>query len=138
MSDATRLEPPLDHELETFWDATRDKTLVLPRCRSCAARFWYPRPTCPSCLSDDIEWLASTGAGEVYAVSVMHRPANPLMADRVPYAVVLVDLDDGVRVLSNMVGVDVADVRIGMRVSLTWEALSDGRHLWLFEPTTGT
>jgi hypothetical protein len=53
-----------------------------------------------------------------------------------PYAVVLVDLDDGVRLMSSTTGVDPARVQIGMRVSLTWEALSDGRHLWLFEPAT--
>ena len=131
---ATRIEPPLDPDLTAFWDGTREQKLLIPTCRDCGTPFWYPRPTCPRCLGSDIDWLESAGAGEVAAVSVMHRPANPLMVDRVPYAVVLVDLADGVRLMSNMVGVDTLDVTVGMRVRLTWEALSDGRHLWLFEP----
>lgn len=128
MSDATktRMEPPLDPELATFWDGTRDQTLLIPHCHDCGRAFWYPRTTCPACLSEHLDWRPAAGTGEVHAVSVMHRGA--------PYAVVLVDLDEGVRLMSNMVGVDPVDVRIGMRVRLTWEALSDGRHLWLFEP----
>jgi uncharacterized OB-fold protein len=139
----TRIEPPLDPDLQVFWDGTREQQLLVPRCRSCGNAFWYPRPTCPHCLSADIEWTASGGTGAVAAVSVMHRPANPLMADKVPYAVVLVDLDgptgpDGtrVRVMSNTVGIDATDVTVGMRVALTWEPLTDGRNLWLFEPAS--
>jgi len=129
MTDAatrTRMEPPEDPELQTFWDGTRRQELLIPHCTDCGRAFWYPRITCPACLSENIDWRASAGAGEVHAVSVMHRVT--------PYAVVLVDLDDGVRLMSNIVGVDAVDVTVGMRVRLTWEALSDGRHLWLFEP----
>ena len=130
MTDAakapTRFEPPLDPELATFWDGTREQTLLIPTCRACGKAFWYPRVTCPSCLSEDLDWRPSTGVGEVHAVSVMHRGT--------PYAVVIVDVEEGVRLMSNMTGVDPTDVHVGMRVRLTWEALSDGRHLWLFEP----
>jgi uncharacterized OB-fold protein len=119
--------PPLDADLATFWDGTREQQLLLPHCRSCSSVFWYPRPTCPRCLSADLEWTPSSGRGEVYAVSVMARSEDP-------YAVVLVDLDDGVRLMSNMVETDAADVRVGQRVELTWEALEDGRNLWLFRP----
>ena len=140
MTDTTatpaRIEPPLDPDLRTFWEGTREKQLLIPTCRSCGKAFWYPRPTCPHCLSADIDWRPSTGAGEVAAVSVMHRPANPFMSDKVPYAVVLVDLDDGVRLMSNTTGVDATAVTVGMRVSLTWEPLTDGRNLWLFEPAS--
>lgn len=137
MSDTTaptRFEPPADRDLQPFWDGTREQQLLIPTCRACGKSFWYPRPTCPHCLSADIDWRPSAGTGEIAAVSVMYRPANPMMADKVPYAVVLVDLDDGVRVMSNMVEIDATDVRVGMRVELVWEALTDGRHLWLFRP----
>lgn len=137
MTEMTRIEPPADPDLETFWAATREQKLLLPWCRSCERPFWYPRPTCPYCLGDEIDWRPSRGAGEVHAVSVMHRPANPLMSDKVPYAVVLVELDEGVRLMSNMVGVDATSVAIGMRVQVTWEALTDGRHVWLFQPSSG-
>jgi uncharacterized protein len=65
----------------------------------------------------------------------MHRPGNPMMASRVPYAVVLVDLEEGVRLLSNVMD-DATEVRVGMPVTVTWEPMSDGRHLPLFELAT--
>ena len=135
MTDATRtrMEPPADPELSTFWEGTKERQLLLPRCTDCGTTFWHPRTTCPACLSDRLEWRPSVGTGAVHAVSVMSRPER--------YAVVLVDLDapegpdgQGVRLMSNAVGIDPDDVTVGMRVRLTWEELSDGRHLWLFEP----
>ena len=128
MTDATRtrMEPPADPELSTFWDGTKEQKLLLPHCTACGTTFWHPRTTCPACLSEQLEWRPSVGTGTVYAVSVMYRPEK--------YPVVLVDLDDDVRIMSNMVGIEPEDVTVGMRVKLTWEELSDGRHLWLFEP----
>ena len=118
------MEPLVDPELTTFWDGTREQQLLIPHCNACGSAFWYPRATCPVCLSEDLDWRVSAGTGEVHAVSVMARGDDP-------YAVVLVDLDEGVRLMSNTT---VPDVEVGARVRLTWEALEDGRHLWLFEP----
>lgn len=131
-----RIEPPVTEEAEAFWSATERRELVLPWCTSCERPFWYPRPVCPRCLRPDIEWRPASGRGEVYAVSVMHRPAHPGMADRVPYAVALVHLEEGVRLLSNVVDVDPADVHVGMPVAVTWEPMSDGRNLPVFAPAT--
>jgi uncharacterized OB-fold protein len=64
----------------------------------------------------------------------MHKPGSPFMADAVPYVVALVDLREGARVMTNVVGCDPGDVRVGMAVSLDWEPLSDGRHLAVFRP----
>lgn len=135
-----RFEPPVTEEAEAFWDATRRRELVLPWCTRCGRAFWYPRPVCPRCLDPHLEWRPASGRGAVYAVSVMHRPAHPGMADRVPYAVALVDLDEGVRMLSNLVDVDIhsGEAQVGMAVTVTWEPLSDGRHLPVFSPAPAT
>ena len=69
----------------------------------------------------------------MHAVVVEHRPPSPFDDDQ-PYAVALVDLDEGVRMVTNIVGCPPMDVRAGMTVHVTWEPLSDGRHLPLFEP----
>lgn len=130
---AERPEPPISPVTEPFWDATREQRLVLQWCRSCATPIWYPRDFCPGCLGTDIEWRASTGTGSVYAVTVEHRPQDPRLADRAPYAVALVDLDDGVRLLSNVVGGDPLGVSVGAPVEVAWEPLSDGRHLPVFQ-----
>lgn len=125
--------PPSDDALG-FWEATKDRRFVLPWCASCGTPFWHPRAACPSCLSPDIEWRDASGRGTVYAVSVMHQAALPQLADRVPYAVALIDLAEGPRMMSNVIGCPADDVRVGMAVELTWEALPDGRHFPQFQP----
>ncbi|MEW6776017.1 MAG: OB-fold domain-containing protein [Bdellovibrionota bacterium] len=117
-----------------FWEATKNKKLLLQWCARCERPIHYPREFCPHCLSTELSWRESAGHGTVYAVSVMHKPGNPMMAVRVPYAVVLVDLDDGVRLLSNVAGCKPEDVRVGMKVRVAWEELPEGRHLPVFEP----
>lgn len=129
-----RLEPPVTPVSQPFWEATRDRRLLVQWCTDCDRPIFYPREVCPSCLGTDLEWRPSAGTGTVYAVSVQHRPANPTMADRVPYVVALIDLDDGIRLLSNVVGCDPGEVAIGQPVEVTWELLSDGRHLPQFQP----
>jgi uncharacterized protein len=129
----TRFEPPVSDDTEAFWEATRDKRLVLQWCTTCDKAIFYPRAACPGCLGDTLEWRTSAGIGRVHAVSVQHKAANPFMADRVPYAVALVDLDEGVRLMTNIVGCDPEEVTVDMAVSVTWEPLTDGRHLPLFE-----
>lgn len=129
-----RFEPPESPAAAPFWQGTREQKLLLQWCRPCAAPIFFPREACPACLGVDLDWRESTGEGEVYACSVMHRAGNRQMQDRVPYVVALVDLDEGVRMMSNVVGCAPGAVRVGMRVRVTWEALSDGRALPLFEP----
>jgi uncharacterized OB-fold protein len=129
-----RLEPPISDAARPFWEATKQRRLVLQWCRACEAPVHYPREACPRCLGTEFEWREASGRGEVYSASVMHRPGNPAMADRVPYVVALVDLEEGVRLMSNVVGCAPEEVRVGLPVQVTWEPLSDGRALPLFEP----
>jgi uncharacterized OB-fold protein len=112
-----------------FWDATRDQQLTLQWCDACDQPIHYPRPRCPRCLGTTLSWRAARGTGTVYAVSVMHQAGNPMMESRVPYAVALIDLDEGARMLSNVVGIDPDEVAVGARVHVTWEPMADGRHL---------
>jgi uncharacterized OB-fold protein len=117
-----------------FWDATRREELALPWCTACDAPFWYPRETCPRCLSSASEWRSASGAGAVHAVSVEHRPGPGRSPDDGPYAVALVDLPEGVRIMSNVVGCEPDDVVVGMALRLAWRPLPDGRNLPQFTP----
>jgi uncharacterized OB-fold protein len=130
----SRIEPPSSELTAPFWEATRDRTLLVQWCRSCEEPIFYPREVCPRCLGTDLEWRSSSGAGVIYAASVQHRPATPVMSDRVPYVVALVDLDDGIRLMSNLVDCDPADAVPGTSVEVCWEPLSDGRNLPQFRP----
>lgn len=129
----TRFEPPASEAGQPFWDASRNQRFTLPYCTECGAPHWYPREVCPSCHADTIEWREASGTGTVYAVSVQHKPANPMMADRVPYAVALVELAEGPRMMSNVVGVPADEVAVGQSVAVAWEPMTDGRHLPVFE-----
>ncbi len=133
MTERTRFEPPVSEEAEPFWAATREKRLVLPWCRSCEHPVWYPRDFCPRDLSTDLEWRPASGRGVVHAASVMPKPGNPAMSGREPYVVALVELEEGVRLMTNVVGGDPWTVAVGDPVHLAWEPLSDGRHLYVFE-----
>ena len=137
MVAATRMEPPVTDTSQPFWDATKDKRFLVQWCVDCRQPVFYPREVCPSCMGSDLEWRESTGRGVLYAVTVEYKPQNPAMAERAPYAVALVDLDDGIRMLSNVVGCPPEEITVGMPVQVTWEELSDGRHLPLFEPLGG-
>ena len=126
-----RFEPPASELTEPFWEATRRRELLLQWCGACDAVVHYPREVCPACLGTDLEWRPASGRGTVYATSVMHKPAHPGLADRVPYTVALVDLEEGARLMTNIVG---GDAPVGTTVVVTWEELSDGRALPLFSP----
>jgi uncharacterized protein len=135
---ATRFEPPVGAESGPYWEATRQGTLLVQWCTACDRGIFYPRAFCPFCATpaSSLEWRTATGRGTVYAAVVEHRPeaAGAAFSVGKPYCVALIDLDEGVRMLSNVVGCPPDDVHSGMAVSVTWEPLSDGRQLALFEP----
>lgn len=127
-----RVSPPISPEAEPFWDATRDRRLLIQWCTSCDRGIHFPRAACPNCLGDVFDHRVSTGVGVVYACSTMTAPGNPSMAGREPYVVALVDLEEGVRMLTNVVGGDAASASSGDPVHVAWEPLDDGRHLPVF------
>lgn len=93
--------PIVDTESEPFWTAARDGKLLVKRCKACNAVHYYPRGYCPSCLSDQTEWLECSRRGTVYSYSVVHQNPAPPFKDLCPYGVVLVDLEEGPRMMVN-------------------------------------
>ena len=131
-----RIEPPVTPLAEPYWNATRRNELVAQRCQDCDRFVWYPREACPGCLSADLEWAPLSGAGTIYTFNVMRKPGNPMMGDEVPYVVALVDLDEGIRMTTNLVGTELGSLRCDQRVQIDWSVeLSDGRHLPVFRTT---
>ena len=127
-----RLQPPISDAAVGFWDATRQLQLVLQWCDDCDRAIHFPREACPSCLGDRLAFRPAAGTGTVYACSTMPAPGNPSMAGRAPYVVALVDLPEGVRMLTSIVGDGALDVLVGDAVTVAWEPLVDGRHLPVF------
>jgi uncharacterized protein len=117
--------PAVTPELQPFFDAAKRHELVVQRCRSCGATRFPARPTCAHCLSGEAEWVRVGGRGTVFTYNVMHQVYHPAFAPEVPYTVVLIQLDEGPKMISNLIGVAPEDIRIGMRVEVVFEDLND-------------
>jgi hypothetical protein len=122
-------------ETRPFWEAARRHQLVLPRCRACGRLHYHPRAACPFCLSGDLDWQPVSGRGRLTTFTVVHRglPNFPL---GVPYVLAIVELDEGPRMMTNLVGVepDPARLRIGMRVEVAFADVSEQIALPHFRP----
>lgn len=112
MSDLPTLAPPYNPEAEPFWTAAAAGRLVLPRCDACGHHIWYPRSWCPVCGSDAVTWVELSGRGTVYACTVLHKAMGP-WAEAAPFVVAYVELDEGPRMLTNVVSDDPTQVRVG-------------------------
>jgi uncharacterized protein len=129
-----RMEPPVTETSEPFWEATKERRLILQWCLACDKAIFFPRDNCPLCLSSALEWRPASGYGVVASVTVETSSPNPTVAGGDPYAVALVDLDEGVRMMTNIVGCPPGEVAVDQAVQVTWVPLADGRHLPQFEP----
>jgi uncharacterized OB-fold protein len=121
MSEAKRPLPNL-HEMDSraFWEATREHELRYQECSDCGTVVFYPRRHCTGCLGDALAWKTAKGEGTVYTFSVIRQSYHPFFRGLVPYAVAWIDLDEGPRLLSNVMG-PVEDIRVGQRVRVAWE-----------------
>ena len=133
--DVRQLPHP-DADSRPYWDGARDGLLRLQRCSRCRTHRFYPRLLCPKCWSDECEWVTARGTGTVYSCSSVLRAPSPAFAERIPYVVALIDLDEGVRVFSNVVS-DPESVRIGSPVVARFEKVNDVITLPVFELTDG-
>ena len=124
---------PVPTELtRDFWEGTRRGELLIPRCAGCGTRFFVPEPACPACMSDDWSYEPSSGQGVVYSVTVVHRA--PGAGFEVPFALAVIDLDDGGTLLSHVVDVEPDRVTIGMPVRVSFRELDEDITLPYFTP----
>ena len=105
--------PVVTVETQPFWNAAREGRFVVPVCAACGKAHWYPRAICPFCHSAELSWEELRGTGTVYSVTVSRRAPSPEFADLVPYVVALIDLDEGCRMMSNIVGYDASLAQCG-------------------------
>lgn len=125
---AKRPRPGINRDNEFFWEGARAHELRVQTCADCDAAYFPPTPRCWACGSMDVRWTVSSGRGSLYSFAVPHHPQAP--GFRYPVLVGLVALEEGTRLVSNIVGCEREDLRIGMPLELTWldshPALVDG------------
>jgi hypothetical protein len=122
--------PPIDSAF--FWEGIEADELRIQRCGQCGGLRHPPRPMCPNCTSLEHDYVVSSGLGEVYSFVVHHRPEVP--GREHPFAVVLVQLEEGTRIVGNTVGIDPSDVRVGLPVQVEFVTNDKGRKLPLWRP----
>jgi uncharacterized protein len=127
-----RPAPIVTSDSEQFWDAADERRLVGQRCSSCGRLRHPPRPMCPHCGSLAFEIMDLTGHGTVYSYAVLHHPQHP--AFDYPVLAAMVDLDEGVRLVTNLVGVEPEAVRIGMEVQVEFAPAAAEHHVPVFRP----
>lgn len=128
---AERPLPEVMPEAAPWWEATRERRLLVQRCLDCGRHQLYPRAICAACHQTRLEFVAASGEGVVYSHSTLHRAPPGFEA---PYVVAIVRLAEGPRLLTRITGCPPEEVRCDMPVEVGWEPLPDGRHLPVFTP----
>lgn len=119
---------------QPFWDAAREHRLVLQHCADCDRPIHYPRVACPHCGSARVGWRPASGRGTVYSYTVVVNNAPSAFLADMPYVVAVIELAEGVRMLSNIVGCDPEDLVCDMPVEVVFEELNDEFTLPKFKP----
>ncbi len=134
MSLYTKPLPRLTPDNQPFWEAARRRELRLPRCRDCGEFHFPPGPVCPFGFGDQLRWAPLSGCGTVSALVVMHRAWLTAFEDALPYAVVQVELEEGPRLTSNVVGVSNEELAVGMAVEVVFDDVTETITLPRFRP----
>ena len=130
-----RLMLPPSEITQFFWDAAKERKLAIQRCDDCEYYIHWPQVRCPRCQSERLSSAEVSGRGKVYSFCVVHHVFSPIFADAVPYSLAIVELDEqpGLRMLTNIVDCPNEALSIGMPVEVTFED-GDGRTLPQFRP----
>ena len=127
--------PRPDEESRWYWEACARRELYLQRCRGCSAIRSYPRAVCPECLSSATDYLRASGRGTVYTFTVTHQNQAPGFREQLPYVLAWIELEEGPRILSNVVGCPPEKVSIGMPVEVDFEEFGENVALPVFKPS---
>jgi uncharacterized OB-fold protein len=126
--------PTIDDESRPFWDAAREGRFLIVRCHTCGAAHHYPRPFCPSCWSDDVAWEDASGRATLYTWSTVYVNEVPPFSERLPYVAAVVDLEEGPRVMTNIVDCEPSELAIGMALEVAFREASPEISVPVFRP----
>jgi hypothetical protein len=138
VTQTTAYEKPLPAPSDVsvpFWDGLKAGELRLQHCGDCQRHIFYARTICPHCLGERLEWVTASGRGRVYSYTIVRRAMNPAFAEDVPYVFAIVELDEGPRVTTNVVGCAPEAVRVDMPVKAAYDNVTPEIALLKFEPS---
>ena len=126
--------PTPEHDTLPYWEAAREGRLLIRRCGACGRAGFYPRPFCPTCWSDDVRWETASGRATLYTYSVIHQNELPPFHAWLPYVAAIVELEEGPRMMTNLVDFDVDRIAIGMPLEVVFREHSDTITAPVFRP----
>jgi uncharacterized OB-fold protein len=129
-----RIVPGIDELTTPYWQAASEHRLVMQYCGHCGFTGYPPVPRCPRCHGGQLTWREVSGRGTVHSFTVVHHSVHPVTANALPYVLVLVSLDEGPRMLTNLRDCAAEEVRVGLEVEVTFEDLGGGIGLPQFRP----
>ncbi|MEY3906713.1 MAG: hypothetical protein RIR59_1536 [Pseudomonadota bacterium] len=135
---ADKFLPRPTPETAPFWAGCRDQKLLLQHCAACDTHQFYPRLVCATCLSDQLEWREASGRGTVETYTIVTRAVSEAYAADAPYVIALITLEEGPRMMSNVIGCDVTSVTCGLAVEVVFEPWSADITMPKFRPIAGT
>lgn len=113
-----------DGDSRMYWEGIARGELLIQRCDACSRPVFYPRSICPHCFSDQLSWIAASGKGTIYAYTVVHQAFGAFAGD-VPFIVAIVELEEGVRMMTRIIGSSRERVTIGAPVRVTFESVTE-------------
>ncbi len=128
MPELQHPKPSASWETRAYWEGCGRHELVLQRCRQCKTVQHRPRAVCAGCLGNDIEHFVASGRGSVYTYTITHQNGVPPFRDALPYVLAYVDLEEGPRLMTNIVGCEPDQVEIGMAVVVDFQDVDTGEH----------
>lgn len=131
--DVERPPIPRSRFSQPFWDATREKKLLIQYCPTSGTYQFYPRPLSVATGRREVEWREVSGRGSIYAYTITRQAIAPFKG-REPFAVAMVELEEGVRIMANIVDCREDQIAIGLKVVPHWAPLPSGEHLLMFRP----
>lgn len=136
MSDYAKPVPQADGSTQPYWDSLKAHKLRIQKCNDTGKYFFYPRGMSPFTLSDNVSWEPVSGKGVVHAFTIIHQNRAAGFVDELPYVVAMVELDEGARMMTNIIDVDPdpEHIKIGMPVELVYDDITDEVTLPKFRP----
>lgn len=134
MTQDSKPVPIPNSDSRTFWEATKRHELALQRCARCLEFRYFPRPICPFCLDERYDWQATSGKGQVWTYTVIHRAPSAAFRKDVPFVLAVVELAEGPRMMTNIIGTPPSNVYIGLPVEVVFEDMTEEITVPKFQP----
>jgi uncharacterized OB-fold protein len=136
MAESTRPKPlpVITEENRPFWEGCQQGKLLLQECNKCYRYQFYPRLYFMQCSSQTLQWVVAHGRGVIYSYTIIYQNKSPEFVHEIPYSVAIVQLEEGPRLLSNIVDVDATQLQVDLSVALVFDQVTDAITLARFRP----